>query len=225
MITMPRLVTLLDKFTLGIQSMHRVTNRKTGKSRWVGSDTAEVLFSVGLGTRSVEAHIPPQARTSKHLRFRLVCDPDYHRGRTFKDKDELPDIQIEPQRPAPDEATQILPPYDFGCDLGPEDLPSGHVQFYVGARSEPFAALLRDGPGNMKIVDDSLPFMLNCWKLNGRQQPARDPRDCKFILYIKPDPGSRFPIRGQEDDFTKRALPSWCSLCKEEIEPPTAYAC
>lgn len=217
-ITMPPLADLVHHLTVGIQKVRRKTD-KAGKSQWIGDPTARVLFSNGNGQpRAAFFDIPVGATRSNRLRFRLVADPLYHVGRSAEELAELPDIQIAEPRLPDDEAP---PPYDLGCQLSPTNFPSGRVRFSLGGRR--LQILL--GGDVSAIVDDELPLVLSCIKVNARGQPAKDADDTRYALPLKPDPGSRFPIIGQERNFVEGALPVWCSGCRDEIEGLQARVC
>lgn len=74
-------------------------------------------------------------------------------------------------------------------------------------------------------MDDELPPVLSCVQVNARGQPTRNAGDTRYVLPVKPDPGSRFPIIGQEINFVESTLPIWCSRCRDEIEGPQARVC
>lgn len=201
-ITMPPLQDLLRHLTIGIHEF-RETADTTSKRYYLSQSEARVLFSQGSGTKPTRHRDCDIPSTSKILRvprrqYRVICDPSYHHTRTQVQVAKLPDIVI----PYENKAGQgnIPPPYEVGCTLSPEDLPQGgKVRFYLqGQRLQQ----LIENRTDLAVVDDTFPVILSCCKVN-RGRPVKDPQDRKFLLRIKPDIVSRFPIVAQEEDWKR----------------------
>lgn len=77
---------------------------------------------------------------------------------------------------------------------------------------------------DLAVEDDALPVILACYKVH-RGRPAKDPRDRKFLLWLRPDPASRFPIVAQEQNFMDLSLLFWCTHCRKDISFLDAQVC
>lgn len=223
--TIPPLAKTLPGFTLGIQVV-----RKVGEGKdiyWEPSNTVKTLISEGAGAggapRFVDHVISSQAAKFKALIFHVVCDPFYHAGRTPQTVSKFHPIQIYPVRKLPKDKNP-LGPYELGCSLEAADLPTGIVRFsFTGKRLQH----LMCGRLEEAVAPDmdALPIILNCHGVTKKGEKRRDQGDKKFVLWIKADPASRFPIVGQEKDFKEFTLPVWCRSCKGEIETEIGWRC
>lgn len=218
-------------FTIGLQRIHRQTSRpRRGqplKSQWQGENTAEVLFSEGRGpARPSKDTLPLEAATSNRLRFSLICDPLYQTDRKEGELDNMPRIKIEPPRKvdtqSEDRFVEDLSPYDLGCTLSASDIPPGNVRFALGGRR---FRHLSEGRFNDAVIREQIPIIFTCVRVNRLGTPLKDPADKKYLLWIKPDPVTNFPIVGQEEDFKRGALPFWCTGCRGEIDFQGAKIC
>lgn len=219
-LTVPKLASLLPQFTVGIQRVRWVRSAKTKKARWWGLSAATALGTTGgYISKAFEWTIPYKAKEEKIVRFELVADPMYHT--TGADWKALSDIKINPPRKLQGVDFPITP-YEIGCQITATDIPLGAVRFSLGGRR--WEALL-DGRIEDAIINESVPIILKCFKINQRGEVKKDPQDKKFLLWIVPDPASRLPIVSQEEDFKKKILPVWCSDCRDEIEGQTARVC
>lgn len=153
------------------------------------------------------------------VQFELVADPMYHTA--HPDWEALTDIEINPARRLEDMDFPITP-YEIGCQITAADIPSGAVRFSLSGRHW---EALKAGRIEEAIVDESVPIILNCFRVDRKGMPRRDPEDKRFLLRIVPDPASRLPIISQEEDFKRWTIPFWCSACSQEITGPAAAAC
>lgn len=212
LMTMPSLDQTLVGFTIGLQVIRRRTTRKS-RSHWTGDGTAAVLFSQGVvSQRHVDHFIPMGGLQFSRLRFRLVCDPTYTKHREDRElsSEFVPPIQIEYPR-----EIRGPKPYDMGCEITPSDLPAGTVRFVLEGPGLSHAA---EGRFAEAIVADYLPVVLRCFSVDVCGNMREDPHNKRFLLRVKTDAASRFPIVANEDDFYRLALPFSCTYCPEEVE-------
>lgn len=215
-LTMPRLADLIRGLTIGLQVVRRVRVPKSTKTRWVGANEAQVLLSAGDRLRHVDI------KPSDRHRLNLVCDPAYRTQRGSEGASRLPNIMIDPAKRSTG-GQEDIPPYDLGCCLRVRDLPdAATVRIALGGRR---LQALSEGRTEEAIVDESLPIILRCYAVTQRGKPLKDPQDKKYVLRLRPDPGSKLPIVAQEEDFLSQVLPFWCSVCNEEITTATAERC
>lgn len=209
-VTMPSLQGLLEGFTLGLQVNRRHTPFG-GKSHWQKGESARVLFSQGVGSYVMNHDIPMRAVSSGRLRFRLVCDPTYTKDREAGELSgtDVPPIQIQKPRQVPGPG-----PYDIGCEIEPRDIPTGNVRFALGG---PCLQHLAAGRFSEAIVADYLPLELRCFKVDDLGQFQDHFANKRFLLQIKADLASRFPIVANEDDFRQFAVPFSCHYCPESV--------
>lgn len=161
----------------GIQKIVRSPGRGTTKTKWVGYNTAQVLFSTALDLQANPSHceyvVSENAASSDRIRFVLVQDPLYQADRQDDELDALPDIQIEPARPISGIDNPIVP-YELGCRMSASDVPSGRFQFTWGGRRW---RLFCQGRFDEAIQSEALPLVLTCAKsFQGRRRKSREDR-------------------------------------------------